>query len=133
MSGIDHLYTSITSVDNLFASWAEFRAAKRSKRDVTAFERHVEDNLFDLRADLTGWTYQHGPYEPFTITDPKPRSIHKASVRDRIVHYAIYRILYPIFNSRFIDDSYSCRFDTSHQRVTDRQSDQSALRQHLHE
>jgi len=50
-----------------------------------------------------------GKYHAFCISDPKPRQIHKATVRDRIVHRAIYRILYPYFHSRFIHDSYSCR------------------------
>lgn len=35
--------------------------------------------------------------------------IHKVSVRDRLVHHAVYRILYPIFDRSFIFDSYSCR------------------------
>lgn len=30
-------------------------------------------------------------------------------MRDRIVHHALYRLLYPYFNSKFIHDSYSCR------------------------
>lgn len=53
--------------------------------------------------------YRHGAYEAFSINDPKPRSIHKATVRDRLLHHAIYRILYPSFDRRFIHDSYSCR------------------------
>ncbi len=51
----------------------------------------------------------HGGYVHFSITDPKPRNIHKATVRDRILHHAIYRLLYPFFDKTFIADSYSCR------------------------
>ena len=32
-----------------------------------------------------------------------------ASVRDRLVHHALYRQLYPFFDRTFISDSYSCR------------------------
>ena len=53
--------------------------------------------------------YHHDPYHRFHIFDPKHRIIHKASVRDRLVHHAIYRILYPLFDRSFIFDSYSCR------------------------
>ena len=53
--------------------------------------------------------YCHGGYHHFKITDPKPRDIHKASVRDRLVHHALYRQLYPFFDRTFISDSYSCR------------------------
>ena len=62
-----------------------------------------------MHPELKNKTYQHSDYTSFCITDPKSRHIHKACVRDRIVHHAIYRVLYPIFNPIFVDDSYSCR------------------------
>jgi len=43
------------------------------------------------------------------ITDPKRRLIHKASVKDRVLHHALYRKLYPFFDKTFISDSFSCR------------------------
>lgn len=73
------------------------------------FERHLEDNLFALRDDLVAGTYQHGPYHPFTVFDPKKRSIHKAAVRDRVVHQTVVSVIEPLFEPRFIFDSYSCR------------------------
>jgi len=66
-------------------------------------------NILQLHTDLYNHTYHHGGYEHFVVTDPKRRDIHKASVRDRLVHHAIYRTLYFYFDNRFIDDSYSCR------------------------
>ena len=54
-------------------------------------------------------TYRHGSYHAFNISDPKPRKIHKAGVRDRLLHHAVYRMFYPFFNRTFIPDSYSCR------------------------
>lgn len=53
--------------------------------------------------------YVHGGYHPFYVADPKLRHINKATVRDRVVHHALFRILYPGFDCRFIYDSYSCR------------------------
>ena len=67
------------------------------------------DNLISLHQDLKNKSYKHGPYTAFNIRDPKPRNIHKASVRDRLLHHAVYRVLYPYFDRRFIHDSYSCR------------------------
>ncbi len=43
--------------------------------------------------------------------DPKRRHIHKAQVRDRVVHQAVFRQLYKIFDPSFIFDSYACRFN----------------------
>jgi retron-type reverse transcriptase len=58
---------------------------------------------------LKNKTYTNDSYIAFKVNDPKPRDIHKASVRDRVLHRAIYRILYPLFDKKFIFDSYSCR------------------------
>lgn len=78
------------------------------------------DNILELHADLKQRTYHHGPYYAFNISDPKPRNIHKATVRDRLLHHAIYRILYPYFDSRFISDSYSCRRRKGTHKALDR-------------
>ena len=66
-------------------------------------------NIIALYDDLVNFTYRHSGYEAFNITDPKPRNIHKASVRDRLLHHAIYRQLYPFFDRTFTADSFSCR------------------------
>jgi retron-type reverse transcriptase len=65
--------------------------------------------FFSLHDDLKNNRYQCGSYQQFYISDPKLRSIHKATVRDRVLHQAIFRVLYPVFDSHFIHDSYSCR------------------------
>ena len=78
------------------------------------------DDILQLHEDLANKTYQHGGYYAFNISDPKPRSIHKASVRDRLVHHAIYRILYPFFDKIFIFDSYSCRLNKGTHKALDR-------------
>ncbi len=104
-----HTYEDIISVENLLAAWREFLKGKRKKRDVRQFQYHLFDNIHALHRDLVGLTYCHGGYEHFKISDPKPRDIHKASVRDRLLHHAIYRKLYPFFDRTFIYGSYSCR------------------------
>lgn len=67
------------------------------------------DNIIALHEDLREKKYKHGGYKAFNISDPKPRNIHKATVRDRLLHHAIYRQLYPFFERTFISDSYSCQ------------------------
>jgi len=114
----DNLFSQIISIENLFCSWNEFKKGKRKKEDVQEFELHLEDNLFNLYEELKSKTYKHSYYTSFFINDPKRRHIHKATVKDRIVHHAIYRVLYPIFDKTFIYDSYSCRNEKgTHQAV----------------
>lgn len=91
-------------------AWQEFRRGKRARDDVREFEFNIEDNLFSLHECLRAKTYVHMLYAGFYVSDPKLRHIHKATVRDRVVHQAIFRKLYPVFDPGFIFDSYSCRF-----------------------
>ena len=78
------------------------------------------DNIFSLHADLSQHKYKHGIYQAFNISDPKPRNIHKATVRDRLAHHAIYRVLYPFFDKLFISDSFSCRLNKGTHKALNR-------------
>lgn len=115
-----HIFNNIISWENLLLSWREFLRGKRKKKDVAEFSLRLMDNIFSLRNDLLRKTYKHGQYDAFKINDPKPRDIHKAEVRDRLIHHAIYRILYPYFDRKFIYDSYSCRIDKGTHRAMNR-------------
>ncbi|MBU0535081.1 reverse transcriptase/maturase family protein [Patescibacteria group bacterium] len=106
-----HKYQDIISLDNLLVAWKEFRNGKRSRKDVQVFERNLMGNILQLHEDLETKSYKHSKYTVFKISDPKPRVIHKATVRDRLFHHALYRTLYLFFDRKFIADSYSCRID----------------------
>jgi len=114
-----HTYNDIISLENLCLAWQEFIIGKKSKIDVQQFERNLMDHIVELNSELVNHTYRHGGYESFYVNDPKRRHIHKASVRDRLLHHAVYRILYPFFDKTFISDSYSCRDDKgSHKAIS---------------
>lgn len=101
----------------MFLAWKEFRRGKRKKLEVQRFEFNLEDNLFQLHRELKYKIYEPRAYVGFYISDPKLRHIHKADVRDRVVHQAISRIIYPIFDRYFIFDSYASRFDRGAHRA----------------
>lgn len=109
MKTYKNLFEKIISLENLFAAWDRFKSDKRNKRDVQAFEWQLEENMFQLLYDLRTKRYKHGAYSGFWIHDPKPRHIHKATVRDRVLHHAIFTVLNPIFEPTFIAHSFSCR------------------------
>jgi retron-type reverse transcriptase len=113
-------FEKIISVENLLLAWKEFTRGKRNKKDVQEFQLHFMDNVLSLHQDLKNKKYVHGGYYAFNISDPKPRNIHKANVRDRLLHHAIYRILYPYFDSKFIHDSYSCRLEKGTHKAINR-------------
>ncbi|MBU1046140.1 reverse transcriptase/maturase family protein [Patescibacteria group bacterium] len=111
MEIFDHKYNDIISIENLLDAWTEFLKGKRKKKDVQLFSFNLMDNIFKLHSELSNHTYRHRGYQAFNISDPRPRNIHKAAVRDRIVHHAVHRVLYPSFDKIFISDSFSCRIE----------------------
>lgn len=76
--------------------------------------------MFQLCHELQTKTYQHSNYTAFYIKDPKLRHIHKATVKDRVLHHAIFRVLYPFFDKFFVFDSYSCRLGKGTHKAVNR-------------
>ena len=111
MKTYNNIFEFMISPENLFMAWDEFKKGKTKKKDVRLFEWHLETNIFKLHRELKNKTYRHSVYHSFNICDPKPRNIHKAYVRDRVLHHAIFQVLYPIFEASFISASFSCRED----------------------
>ena len=114
------LFEKITCLKNLFLAWEEFKKGKTQKEDVIKFEKDYKNNIFALYKVLRNKTYCHSTYFSFYVKDPKLRHIHKACVKDRVLHHAIFRILYPIFDKSFIFDSYSCRIGKGTHRAVNR-------------
>ncbi len=112
-----HGYEDIISLENLLEAWKEFIIGKRSRKDTQEFSKNLLRNLLSLHRELENGEYKHSDYMAFNISDPKPRQIHKAMVRDRVLHHAIYRKLYPFFDRTFIADSFSCRLNKGTHKV----------------
>lgn len=115
-----HTYDSIITIEKLLKAWQEFLRDKKKKKDVILFQARLMDNIFNLHNDLKNKTYVHGRYHAFNISDPKPRIIHKTTVKDRLLHHLIHQELYEYFDSKFIHDSYSCRTEKGTHRAINR-------------
>lgn len=109
MQSYHNVFAGIIHPESLFRAWESFRSGKGGRADVREFECGLERNIFALHRELRSQEYRHGPYQAFTVCDPKPRRIHKAGVRDRIVHHAVFAALEPLFDPSFFAHSYSCR------------------------
>jgi len=103
------MFDKIISLENLFDAWTEFKKEKANKKDVAEFEINLEDHVFKLHEDLKNGDYKHSDYVSFYVSDPKRRHIHKALVRDRLLHHAVHRIIEPEWNKIFVFDSWSSR------------------------
>jgi retron-type reverse transcriptase len=132
MARMLHDYNHIISLPNLYQAWREFVRGKKYKKDVAEFTLNLSRNIYELHHSLTTRTYTHSGYYAFKISDPKPRDIHKATVRDRLLHHALYRSLYWHFNKKFIYDSYSCRLGKGTHRALNRFRDFSRKASYNH-
>lgn len=114
------MFAAITAWDNL---WLAFHKAARGKRrglSAASFEHQVADRLIELQRDLRSHTYRLGAYKHFYIHEPKRRKISAAPFRDRVVHHALCNLIEPIFDRRFIPDSYANRRGKGTHRAVNR-------------
>ncbi|WP_129627516.1 reverse transcriptase domain-containing protein [Candidatus Oscillochloris fontis] len=115
-----NLYPQVYDFENLYHAYRAARRAKRGRAEVARFEARVEDHLFALQTELRDATYQPGVYRHFYISEPKRRKISAAPFRDRVVHHALVNVIEPIYERRFIHDSYACRVGKGTHRALDR-------------
>lgn len=94
---------------DLFTAYYCARRNKRNTSSQVRFERNLADNLTELYSDIVSDRYKVGRSICFVVRDPVFREVFAASFRDRVVHHLLYNWLVPIFEPRFIHDSYSCR------------------------
>src|SRR3989338_10146551 len=109
MKTYKNLYTSLTSYENLEKAFDNAKKGKSPLSYVIEFEKNLEENLLLLRYELEGFTYKPKPLRRFIVRDPKTRTIHSSVFKDRIIHHALCNIIEPIFEKRFIYDSYANR------------------------
>ena len=118
-------YELISSWDNLWLAYRFAAKGKRGTHTVAAFEHQVADRLLALQHELRSKTYRPGAYCNFVIHEPKRRKISAAPFRDRVVHHALCNLIEPVFESRFIQNSYANRVGKGTHRAINRLQDWS--------
>lgn len=114
------LFSTIASFEALHAAWRRVIRGRRLQRDVLLFERDLEGNLIDIQNALDWKTYRTGPYHHFQVFDPKRRDVAALPLKDRIVQHALVAEIEPIWESRYIADSFACRPDKGTHAGADR-------------
>ncbi|NIP68963.1 MAG: RNA-dependent DNA polymerase, partial [Planctomycetales bacterium] len=105
---------------NLYWAFRKARQGKRSRPDVAAFEFNLELELPRLQEELADESYRPGPYRHFTRYERKPRRISAAPFHDRVAHHALCNVIEPIWEARFVHDSYACRVGKGTHAALDR-------------
>lgn len=115
-----NLYPKIYDFENLYIAYREARKCKRYRDEVLKFSNNLETNLIQIQNELIWKKYRVGRYREFLVYDPKKRLIMALPFKDRVVQWAIYRILNPLLDRRYIYDSYACRIGYGTHRAADR-------------
>ena len=102
-------HNSCFSFQNLLKAYYQCRKSKRFKSSAARFEFSFEKELFQLSQQLQNHAWKPLPSTTFVVTEPKIREIFAADFRDRVVHHLLYNYLVPIWEPKFIFDSYACR------------------------
>ena len=100
-----NFYSELTSFENIFLAYKKARKHKSTRNYVIEFEKDLLNNILKLKHELETCTYTPEPLKTFILRDPKTRKISKSEFRDRIVHHALFNVLEPIYEKRFIYDS----------------------------
>ena len=95
--------------DQLFHAYLDARKNKRGTEDEHKFEINAIENIRILVHDILDREYHPSPGIAFIVLYPVVREVFAAPFRDRVVHHFIYNMVAWWWDTRFIEDSYSCR------------------------
>lgn len=96
----------LTSLSNLFECWSKAKKNKAGSLRVQRFEQDPLRHLLAIQQRLRAREYGFGPYKTFVVREKKRRDVVDAPMKDRVVHWMLYRYLLPIWTPRFIHDTY---------------------------
>lgn len=110
MKRTGNLYPLICTQTALLAAFHKAGDRKRSHRACFEFSRNLGTNLAQLEHELCSGSYRPRPCNSFWVTDGrKPRLIEAPAFRDLVVQHAVYAVIAPLFEARYIDTSFACR------------------------
>ncbi len=107
MKTFKNLFGTLCSWDNLEDAYEKARKHKSHNPRVKEFEKHWRFHLATLSRQLRTKQYCPQHLRKFVLRDPKTRVICVSEFVDRVVHHALVNVLQPIFQPRFIHDSYA--------------------------
>lgn len=99
----------IFNFQQLYRAYLSCRKNKRHTYHAAKFEINFESELLQLEQELQAKTYKPQRSICFVVTEPSIREIFAGSFRDRVVHHLLYNFLNPVFEPKFIHQSYACR------------------------
>ena len=110
MKRYNDLWEEIVTFKNFYGAYLDARKGRRYRSEVMSTAKRVELIIHQLIFELNVGEWHPAKYYEFECrTEVKRRLIHAPTFRDRLVHHAIYRVVQPLFERKYIFDSYACR------------------------
>lgn len=99
-------FARLTGISNLYHYWLKARKNKSNSLRVQRFGEDPLRYLTVIQERLRGRSYCFGPYKTFTVREKKFRHVVDAPMKDRVVHWMLYEYMLPIWQPRFISDTF---------------------------
>lgn len=110
MKRYGNLYPNICKTSNIIASFKEVMKNTKNQRRVESMKEYKSLYIARVHEDLLNKTYKVGPYNKFTIYEPKERNIVSQNIHDKIINHLVARhILYPAILPCLLDINVASR------------------------
>lgn len=106
---VNGLWPQVIDFENIHAAYLQARKGKRFRAEVLRYSLNAEEHLANLQNHLIWKSWQPGRQREFVVLEPKLRAIQAPPFQDRVLHHALVRVIEPIFEQKFIADSFACR------------------------
>lgn len=105
-----NLYSDIYKFENIVSAVNEVCKNTKNKRKVENFREYKCTYISRIYNILKSKSYIPGPYNVFTIYEPKKRRIVSQNMQDKVINHLVSRhILYPSLMSCLIDTNVASR------------------------
>jgi len=106
MKRTSHLYDNLYKLENIFDAFNDVCAHTKNKRKIANYKQYKCIYISRIYDVLVNKTYEVGPYNVFTIYEPKKRRIVSQSIHDKIINHLVSKhILYPSVISCLIPEN----------------------------
>jgi hypothetical protein len=119
MKRLGNIFDQAFTQDALYNAYLQARRTKRGKAACMRFAARLGAEVSALREEIMSGAYKPRAYREFMVAKPKPRQILAPDFRDVVVQHAIYKVIYPVFDRSFIDQSFACRIGKGTHRASD--------------
>ena len=106
----NNLYNEICKMENIISAFDEVCKNTKNKRKVRNYKQYKCIYISRIYNILKNKTYEVGPYNVFTIYEPKERRIVSQGLQDKVINHLVSRhILIPALESSLINENVASR------------------------